>query len=60
MPIRYLPFAKKERRQRRLKQAMYADSYLMGHTDADSVNGMQTAQNIPLEITMYMVSPGYY
>ncbi|KAI5453622.1 hypothetical protein NCC49_005445 [Naganishia albida] len=54
MPIRYLPFAKKERRQRRLKQAMYADSYLMGHSDADSVNGMQTAQNIPLEITMYM------
>jgi hypothetical protein len=56
MPIRYLPFAKKERRQRRLKQAIYADSYLMGHGETDSVNGMPTAQNVPLEITMYMVS----
>lgn len=57
MPIRYLPFAKKERRQRRLKQAMYADSYIMGQGETDSVNGMQSAQNIPLEITMYMVRP---
>lgn len=59
MPIRYLPFAKKERRQRRLKQAMYADSYIMGHAETDSVNGKQTAQNIPLEITMYMVRLHY-
>lgn len=55
MPIRYLPFAKRERRQRRSRQAIYADSYIMENAESESVNGMQTTQNIPLEITMYMV-----
>lgn len=58
MPIRYLPFAKSKRRERRMKQAMYADSFAAGQTELDSIDGRPMAQNIPLEITMYMVRQG--
>lgn len=58
MPIRYLPFAKSKRRERRMKQAMYASSSSMGQTGLDSIDGRPLAQNVPLEITMYMVSMG--
>jgi hypothetical protein len=41
-----------------MKQAMYADSFAGGHTELDSIDGRPMAQNIPLEITMYMVIGG--
>jgi putative membrane protein len=59
VPIRYLPFAKHKRMERRSKQALYADSssFLdVAEAQGDPQHGSQTAQNIPLEITMYMAS----
>ncbi|KAJ9103897.1 hypothetical protein QFC21_002360 [Naganishia friedmannii] len=57
VPIRYLPFAKNKRMERKLKQALYADSSsFLGGADGEPLQGSQTAQNIPLELTMYMAS----
>ena len=59
MPIRYLPFAKSKRRERRMKQALYANASSMGQTELSPIDGRPLAQNVPLEITMYMVSVVY-
>ena len=55
MPIRYLPFAKSKRRERRMKQAIYADCVATGQKELDSIDGRPLARNVPREITLYMV-----